>query len=227
MGFGYWELEILNMKNSLKNKKVLITAGPTWVPLDDVRVISNVSSGALGLLLAKFAEDAGARVDLFLGPVGSIDYCGRTRVTPFKYFNDFIALISRELKKTQYDVILHCAAVSDYVVKRAPGKIGSKKKNFVLNLKQTPKVIDKIRRLNPKAFLVMFKLESGISVLALKTRALNAMKAHHADLVVGNMFGPRGYLGFVMDKKNVLAKAHSRAEMARKLIRCLEKMVSL
>jgi phosphopantothenoylcysteine decarboxylase/phosphopantothenate--cysteine ligase len=212
---------------SLKNKKILITAGPTWIPLDDVRVISNVSSGALGLLLAKTAEDAGARVDLFLGPVGPIDYLGRARISSFKYFNDFFRLVSRELKKTKYDIILHCAAVSDYVVKRTPGKMVSKKKKLILNLKQAPKIIDKIRRLNPKAFLVMFKLESGISSCLLKKRASNAMKAHGADLVVANMFGPRGYLGFVMDKKNILAASYSRAEMAKKLIRCLEKRVGL
>lgn len=215
------------MENALKGRKILITAGPTWVPLDDVRVISNVSSGALGLLLTREAEAAGARVDLFLGPVGPVIYRGRAKVTSFKYFNDFIGLVTRELKKTRYDVILHCAAVSDYVVKRAPGKIVSKNKQLTLNLKQTPKIIDKIRRLNPKAFLVMFKLESGISTSVLKKRALDALGAHQADLVVANMFEPRGYLGFVMDKKNILAEAHSRVEMARKLIHCIERMAGL
>jgi phosphopantothenoylcysteine synthetase/decarboxylase len=54
---------------ALKNKNVLITAGPTWVPLDSVRVISNTASGQTGELLADRLAKLGAKVTLVLGPV--------------------------------------------------------------------------------------------------------------------------------------------------------------
>ena len=56
----------------LKNKNILITAGPTWVPIDRVRVISNIATGKTGILLAKSANKLGAKVTLVLGPVGEV-----------------------------------------------------------------------------------------------------------------------------------------------------------
>jgi len=57
--------------NNFRNKKILITAGPTWVPIDSVRVISNVATGKTGILLAEKLLRLGADVHLALGPVES------------------------------------------------------------------------------------------------------------------------------------------------------------
>src|SRR5688572_5779344 len=51
-----------------KGKKVLITAGPTYEPLDPIRFIGNHSSGKMGVALAEFAYRSGAEVQLILGP---------------------------------------------------------------------------------------------------------------------------------------------------------------
>ena len=56
------------MNKILKNKKILITAGPVWVPLDRVRVITNIFSGKLGWTIAKTAHQMGAQVTLLMGP---------------------------------------------------------------------------------------------------------------------------------------------------------------
>jgi len=53
----------------LKNKRILITCGPTWVPIDGMRVISNRSSGQLGQTIAQDLTKAGAKVTLLEGPV--------------------------------------------------------------------------------------------------------------------------------------------------------------
>ena len=57
---------------SLKNKKILITAGPTWVSIDTVRVISNTATGATGILLAEKLRKLDAKVTLLLGPVPNV-----------------------------------------------------------------------------------------------------------------------------------------------------------
>jgi len=57
---------------SLKNKRILITAGPTWVPIDTVRVISNIATGQTGILLAEKLRSLGAKVTLLLGPVPNV-----------------------------------------------------------------------------------------------------------------------------------------------------------
>ena len=213
------------MKNSLVNKKILITAGPTWVPLDDVRVISNISSGELGVLLAKTAEDCSLKVDLFLGPSGPLYSPDNIHVRRFKYFDDFVSLVHRQLEMKKYDIILHCAAVSDYIARRTPGKISSLSKELVLKLIQAPKIIDRIRRLNPKAFLVMFKLESGVPIRSLIKRTQEAMRKHKVDLAVANMFTKKGYLGLIVDESHVLAKAVSRKQLAKKLFEVLKQRI--
>ena len=104
----------------LAGKKILITAGPTWVPIDDVRVISNISSGEMGTLLAKEARACGMDVDLILGPVTYSEPLKGVRVTRFKYFDELLKLVSSTLARKPYDVILHAAAVSDYLLKPVP-----------------------------------------------------------------------------------------------------------
>ena len=54
--------------SQLKNKKILITAGPTWIPIDKVRVITNIFKGRLGIIIAKEAIKRKAKVTLLLGP---------------------------------------------------------------------------------------------------------------------------------------------------------------
>jgi phosphopantothenoylcysteine decarboxylase/phosphopantothenate--cysteine ligase len=57
-------------RSQVKNKKILVTAGPTWVAIDNVRVISNTATGKTGILLAERLSRLGARVTLLLGPAG-------------------------------------------------------------------------------------------------------------------------------------------------------------
>lgn len=54
---------------NFKNRRILITAGPTWVPIDNVRVIGNIATGQTGILLSNKLRKLGAKVTLVLGPV--------------------------------------------------------------------------------------------------------------------------------------------------------------
>ena len=215
----------MTIKSVLKKKKVLITAGPSWVAIDDVRVISNISTGELGVLLAQQAARFGAKVDLFLGPVQSRVLAKKIKHFRFVYFDELLDLIQKRLKKTNYDIIFHAAAVSDYIFKGVRGKISSEKKYLTLKLRRAPKIIKTIRRLNPKAFLVMFKLESGISDQILFKRSATAAKSAGADLVVANIFKNKRYKGFILDHDRLLAKADSRQELAKKLFAILKQKI--
>lgn len=210
------------MNKPLKGKDILITAGPTWVAVDDVRVISNVSSGELGCLLAEEAVSRGMRTEVFLGAATYTKLPGNVKLSRFRYFEELLKLVSARLAQKKYDVILHCAAVSDYLLEPQEGKISSSSRQLILRLTQAPKIIEIMRRLDPKAFLVMFKLEGKVSDAVLLKRALEAKKRVSADLVVANRFQDGKYRGFVLGSKDVLARSGSKKELASSLFEILE-----
>ncbi|MFH0878037.1 MAG: phosphopantothenoylcysteine decarboxylase [Candidatus Omnitrophota bacterium] len=213
------------MKKVFKGRKVLVTAGPTWVAIDAVRVLSNISSGELGLMLGQEAARMGAKVDLLLGPVGPVVARRGVRVVRFSYFHELDKLIDRVLKKNKYDVVLHAAAVSDFWMSAKQWKLSSARTGLVLKLKQTPKIISKIRKMNPHAFLVMFKLESGVKDSALMRRAQQSRAASRADLVVANTYESGRYRAFVSNGSGLIAKYASKKALAKNLVSLCAKKI--
>ncbi|MBU4346731.1 MAG: phosphopantothenoylcysteine decarboxylase [Candidatus Omnitrophica bacterium] len=200
----------------LKNKRILITAGPTWVPIDKVRVISNIASGQTGILLATVAKKLGARVTLFLGPVSANGLDKSIRIRRFRFFNELKEKLTKELRCSRYDAIIHSAAVADFKpASLVKGKIKSCK-NYVLRLKLLPKIIQDIRRLAPGAKLVMFKLEPGVSDAALVQKAKSAQQKARADVMVANRINP--YRAFIIDRLGNAVSVRSKKELAKKLI---------
>ncbi len=214
------------MKNPLRGKKILITAGPTWVAIDDVRVVSNVSTGELGSFLAQEAVRHGMKVDVFLGTVSYPFNVPGARIFRFRYFEELCRLIEVELGREKYHVILHVAAVSDYQARAVLGKISSDNKTLTIRLHRAPKLVARLRALNPKAFLVMFKLEAGVSDAVLMKRALEAMRKSGADLVVANRFTGGKYRGFVLGHRNAAVRGLKRKELTRELFRILKERFS-
>lgn len=200
---------------NFKDKRILITAGPTWVPIDDVRIISNIATGRTGILLAQEASKQGASVTLFLGPVCGSYANASLRIRRFIFFNELKDKIIEELSRRKYDVIIHTAAVADFKTERFRGKIDSDK-FYDLKLRPLPKIIRYIRRLAPEAKLVMFKLESGVSRAALLKRAKMAAAKVKADFVVANSLTP--YRAFIIDTKGNTVPAQSKRELVKKLL---------
>lgn len=201
----------------IKNKRILITAGPTWVPIDSVRVISNIATGTTGILLAEKCIKLGARVTLLLGPVNAAPLNKKIRRINFKFFEELRRIIKRELARKKYDFIIHSAAVSDFkpatIIK---GKIDSHK-SVNLWLKPLPKIIDDIRRLAPHTGLACFKLEPGISDSALVKKAKVLRRKAGAEIVVANRLNP--YRAFIIDKEGNIVAARSKSELVRELIK--------
>jgi phosphopantothenoylcysteine decarboxylase/phosphopantothenate--cysteine ligase len=164
-------------KRDLDGKRVLVIAGATEEPLDDIRVVTNRSSGETGLELAKAAYERGAKVDLWMGrcDVRIPDYL---RTTRFSSFRDLETLV----RKVKHDIVLFPAAVSDYSPEKIPGKIPSDKERLTLVLKRNPKLIDRIRA----------KVKVGFKALARKSddqlvqEATKLLKRAKCSFVVAN-----------------------------------------
>ncbi|MBC8436386.1 MAG: hypothetical protein H8D90_00660 [Candidatus Omnitrophica bacterium] len=204
----------------LQGKKVLITAGPTWVPIDSVRVISNIATGETGILLSRNLQRLGARVTLLLGPVGSSGPLEKIKLLRFRFFGELKNKIIKELRSARYDLIIHNAAVADFKPQRTgKAKLGSARQQ-VLRLKPLPKIILLLRRYAPKAKIIMFKLEPGVSDNILVRRGRVALIKAGADFIVANRITP--YRAFIIDRKGCIAMAKSKNELADRLLRSIK-----
>ena len=212
-------------RQHLKNKKILLTCGPTWTPIDSVRVISNISSGKLGQKLAETLSAQGAKVTLLEGAVARPLKKASIKVLEFRYYHELAKLLKQELGKP-CDIVIHAAAVSDYQVKnRCRGKMPSGRREQILRLVPTEKLIHRIKTFSPECFLVGFKLEESLSTKLLVEKAYQLLKKARCDLVVANSL-KRSYRSYIIDpQKKVLARAHSRSALAGTLTRILAQWV--
>ena len=169
-------------KKDLSNKKVLIVGGSTAEKIDDVRVISNQSSGKTAVSLAKNFFYRDADITLWYGqslePVPSY-----IKTTRFTCNNDILKLIKKTNMKN-FDMIFVCAAISDYIPKKTKGKIPSDKDKLVLELHKAPKIISNLRKQAPKSKIIAFKLEDNTKNLVKK--AFDLLKQNKLDYVIGN-----------------------------------------
>lgn len=185
--------------NDLKGRRVLVTAGPTVEHIDPVRVITNKSSGKMGIAIAEEVASRGAETTLILGP---------TNVTPPSDLNtikientkEMLDVAIRELKTSKYDLVFAAAAPSDYRPSTSfPDKIKTRKNPTVkLELQTTPKIIEQIRRVSPDSFLVAFKTDQNLSKNDLVNEAFEIIHENNADLVAANDVGQEGR-GFQVD----------------------------
>ncbi len=174
-------LRILGKKDYNK-KNVLIIGGPTREKIDDVRVITNKSSGKTAINLAKNAFFSGADVDLCYGPgIEKVpDYIKKIDFENIKEIKDLI----NKSKLDIYDYIFVCAAISDYIPIKKTGKIKSVSKNLIINLKPAEKIIKSIRKKAPKAKIIGFKVEENSNTI--KEKGYNLLKENNLDFVVAN-----------------------------------------
>jgi len=210
---------------NLNKKRVLITAGPTWVSIDSIRVISNIASGETGILLAKKLRSMGARPTLLLGPGQICGLDGKINLKRFKYFDELKNMITRELKSKKYAVMIHSAAVSDYRPKtRFRKKVASGIKLWKLNLVPTPKIIELIKKIDPRVLLVGFKYEPQAKKESMLLKAKKLLKHTGASLIVANTAHRDRYRAYILGEKRIYARAASKKDLADKLIKTLVKI---
>ena len=209
--------------NSLTGKKVLITCGPTWIPIDDPRVISNISSGELGQTLAEKLNKNGAKVTLLEGPVRKPLENKSINIIKFVYFDDLLKRLNKAFLKP-FDIVIHAAAVSDYEMQKThKTKLSSDLNTPELKLKRTPKIIECIKKLNPNIFLVGFKLTSRLTKTSAFKDASYLFAKSKCDLVVANSMAGNKYKGFVINSNNdILGEAQTKSGIVNALVKQLK-----
>ncbi len=220
--------KLSSQKRDLAGHRVLVTAGPTVEHIDPVRVITNRSSGKMGVAIAEEVASRGAQATLILGP-GSVTPPTGIKTIRVESTEDMLKATLQELKEGRHDLVFAAGAPSDYKPKSASDrKIKTRKeRNLSLELQATPKIIAEVRRANPKAFIVAFKTEYNVSKDELVNQAFEILNEKTADLVAANDVGQEG-VGFQADtnelyvvdgQKNVVHLPLSeKREVARQLV---------
>ncbi len=197
--------------------RVLITAGGTREAIDSARVIANTSTGRLGAVLAETAAAAGHDVVVLAGfhaarPRG-------VRCVTFDSSADLARLLREHVPLAE--IVIHAAAVSDYVPVKAPGKLSSDAPELVLRLTRAPKLIDGLRNLLPSGLLVGFKLTAGLAE-AQQVDVAEALRLRaRLDLVVVNDAGATGeddHVALFVHGGAVHARCRGKADIARQLV---------
>jgi phosphopantothenoylcysteine decarboxylase/phosphopantothenate--cysteine ligase len=195
----------------LAGRRVVVTAGPTWEAVDDVRFLGNRSSGKMGFALAEAAAHQGAEVTLVAGPVGLA-----TPAPVARRIDVESALEMREvLHKTalRSDVVVMAAAVADFrpgvrvlgKLSRRNGKRASARNARAIRLVPNPDLLAELGQLRQGGwpYLVGFAAEVGLSGKALVERARSKLVEKGCDVVVANEVGRPG-LGFGADQNTVM-----------------------
>ncbi|HEY5296481.1 MAG TPA: phosphopantothenoylcysteine decarboxylase [Verrucomicrobiae bacterium] len=213
----------------------IVTAGPTFEPLDEVRRLTNFSTGKLGTELASFLAAQGHKVTLLIGENAS--YAGERNAQSVKTFSTTADLRAKMkfFARKNVDAIFHAAAVSDF----AFGKVFRQKKtgefsalkNFkkiptrdgalLAELLPTPKIISELRGWFPKTKIVGWKFEAA----GWRVDAIRAAKKQIAvcatDFCVAN--GPAYGKGFNL----VSTTGQKHFATAEKLFFALEKLAAI
>ena len=179
---------IIETRNDLKGKKILVTAGATSEEIDPVRIITNKSSGKMGVYIAEQAFLRGADVTLIRG-INSVE--------PQYHFNDIrinsVKELFDEIKKNirDMDIMIHAAAVSDFAINNKFNNKIKSNENLHLELTPTTKIFERIKKIKSNILLVGFKAECNISDNVLVDRSYELLKSADADFVVANDVGKK------------------------------------
>jgi phosphopantothenoylcysteine decarboxylase/phosphopantothenate--cysteine ligase len=172
----------------LKNKKILMTAGPTIEQIDPIRAITNQSSGKTGVSLASELISAGAKVTFVYGPGREKPPKG-AKIINVLSSKEMHVTIKSELKK-KFDIVIMAAAIADYVpTVQSEKKIKSSKSTMNIRLKKAPKIIDEIKKYQKNVFLVGFKAETNLTKSQLIKSAEKKLRESSADMIIANDIG--------------------------------------
>jgi phosphopantothenoylcysteine decarboxylase/phosphopantothenate--cysteine ligase len=214
----------LKKSDSLKGKKIIITAGGTTEKIDEVRSITNRSSGKMGAALSDECYLRGADI-LLLRAKNSVSPRYRVKEKIFNTTDELLHLIKENIKGT--DIFFQAAAVSDYKVDRSfKGKLSSQR-SVTLKLIPQTKIINQIKKISPKTFLIGFKAEYGLDEEKLIERSLAKMKESKADIIIANDISreDRGFEAddnevYIVSKNKPVKKISltSKREVAREIV---------
>ena len=169
----------LTSKDDLKKKRILIIGGRSEEPIDDMRIVTNRSTGLMAVKLAERAFERGSDVELWMGgtSVALPDYI------PIKRFES-VAQLCDMVRTIDHDIVIVPAALADFTPDHVEkGKVPSDQ-TFDVKLQPVPKVLPYIRERCDK--VIGFKAESGMSKSDLIAKARARMEMYDLTAIVAN-----------------------------------------
>jgi phosphopantothenoylcysteine decarboxylase/phosphopantothenate--cysteine ligase len=184
--------------SELRGKKALVTAGPTYEPIDPVRFVGNHSSGKMGIALARELCDRGAEVTLVLGPVSAGQDLDGLKLINVQTAGQMYDACVREFP--QSDITIMAAAVADYTpAEVASEKIKKSDDEWSLQFTRTRDILKSLGQQKKKGqVLVGFALETQNE----KPNAIGKLNSKNADLIVLNSLQDAG-AGFGHDTNKI------------------------
>ncbi|HZA48366.1 MAG TPA: bifunctional phosphopantothenoylcysteine decarboxylase/phosphopantothenate--cysteine ligase CoaBC, partial [Nitrososphaera sp.] len=227
-------ISVLSNKALLSGKRVLVTAGSTIEYIDPIRVITNLSSGKMGIAIAQEAQRMGAIVTLVYGHGTLSPETGK--IVPVNTGEEMYKAVISELSSKRHDIAVMAAAVADFVpAKKSDKKINTTLGKMGLSLVPTRKIIDEVKNNSKDTFLVAFKADYCVSESVLIEKAFRKLKECDADIIVANDLGRKGSEPgsdknevFIIDrdKKIVHLPPESKAQVARRLLKLVAELTA-
>lgn len=228
-------------------KKYVITSGGISEKIDNVRKITNSSSGKLGMTIANHLLESKSDITIYY-------VCSKNALRPSNKRVKIIEVVGTLdlkdkveslLRNEKIDYFIHTMAVADYMVDYVTTvdkmkksflnnsdmevikdtKISSYENNLVLVLKPTPKIISLIKKESPLTYLVGFKLLDGVSKKELIEVATRLRDKNKCDLVVANDLKDirnKEHKAYIIDKEDKIVEASDKEDIAKKLVRMMD-----
>lgn len=187
-----------SQKEDLAGKRALITAGPTYEPIDPVRFIGNRSSGKMGVALAKELAERGAKVKLILGP--SSLKIQHPNIETIRVTNAQSMYEAAQSRFEKSDISILAAAVADYrPVNVADKKIKKKDKTLTIELEKTTDIAATLgEQKRDNQLLIGFALETNNEI----ENAKGKLERKNFDFIVLNSLQDKG-AGFAVDTNKI------------------------
>ena len=228
-------------------KKYVITSGGISEKIDNVRKITNSSSGKLGMTIANHLLESKSDITIYY-------VCSKNALRPSNKRVKIIEVVGTLdlkdkveslLRNEKIDYFIHTMAVADYMVDYVTTvdkmkksflnnsdmevikdtKLSSYENNLVLVLKPTPKIIGLIKEESPLTYLVGFKLLDGVSKKELIEVAKRLRDKNKCDLVVANDLEDirnKEHKAYIIDKEDKVVEASDKEDIAKKLVRMMD-----
>ena len=210
-------------------KKLLITSGPTRIPLDSIRFISNHSSGTFGTHVAEEGLKAGFQVTMLHGLWSKTPSPQKNlKLISIETNDDLNQALQRELTTQRYDAVIHAMAVLDFQPEKVfSGKKKTRDTEWNLKLVPTPKIINQIKKWSPDSILVGFKLEVDVNEATLLNHARQLLQESNADWVLANQLtegDDERHEGILLNRKGeIVFREMGKHPIANKLIQMLSR----
>lgn len=180
----------------MEDMRIIVTAGPSYEPLDQVRRLSNFSTGELGTLLAETFAQAGHTVTCFRGEAATFSSpLWGVKVVPFTTNQDLEEKLRHLPGREEANLVFHAAALCDFRLREVTdekgeslhqNKLSSREGVLKLTLEPAPKLIHSLRRMFPASILVGWKYELDGTAAMLTAKGREQMEQCLTDACVLN-----------------------------------------